>query len=78
MGCNVSDHALEYVMYQPASDEEIEAIFAKRKSGAAVTRQEELQYKTAFMLFCRKTVSSLKLGNAAPLWLQARQQHTAL
>lgn len=37
MGCNVSDHALEYVMYQPASDEEIEAIFAKRKSGAAVT-----------------------------------------
>lgn len=32
MGCNVSDHALEYVMYQPASDEEIEAIFAKRKS----------------------------------------------
>ena len=51
MGCSVSDHALEYVMYQPASDEEIEKIFAKRKSGAAVTRQEELQFKTAFMLF---------------------------
>ena len=50
MGCCVSDHALEYVMYQPASDEEIEAIFARRKGGAAVTRLEELQYKTAFML----------------------------
>ena len=54
MGCNVSDHGLEYVMYQPASDEEIEAIFAKRKSGATLTRQEELQYKTAFMLFVGK------------------------
>lgn len=53
-GCSVSDHALEYVMYQPASDDEIEAIFAKRKGGAAVTRQEELQYKTAFMLFVGK------------------------
>ena len=54
MGCNVSDHGLEYVMYQPAFDEEIEAIFAKRKSGATLTRQEELQYKTAFMLFVGK------------------------
>ena len=36
------------------SDDEIEAIFAKRKSGASVTRQEELQYKTAFMLFVGK------------------------
>ena len=29
-GCNVSDHGLEYVMYYPASDDEIEAIFLKR------------------------------------------------
>ena len=50
-GCNVSDHALEYVMYAPASDEEIEAIFAKRMAGNMVTRDEELQFKTAFMLF---------------------------
>ena len=51
MGCSVSDHALEYVMYAPASEEEIEAIFAKRLSGATITRSEELQFKTAFMLF---------------------------
>ena len=31
-----------------------EAIFAKRKSGAAITRQEELQFKTAFMIFVGK------------------------
>ena len=51
MGCSVSDHALEYVMYAPASDEEIEAIFAKRLAGNDVTREEELKFKTAFMIF---------------------------
>ena len=48
-GCKVSDHALEYVMYYPATDDEIEAIFAKRMAGNGVTRTEELQFKTAFM-----------------------------
>lgn len=51
MGCCASDHALEYVMYVPASDEELEAIFAKRINGEAITREEELKFKTAFMLF---------------------------
>lgn len=50
MGCSVSDHALEYVMYAPASDAEIERIFAKRLAGEAVTKQEEMQFKTAFMI----------------------------
>ena len=51
MGCCASDHALEYVMYVPASDEELETIFAKRVNGEAITREEELKFKTAFMLF---------------------------
>lgn len=51
MGCSVSDHALEYVMYVPASEEEIEAIFAGRLTGKDVTREDELKFKTAFMLF---------------------------
>lgn len=54
MGCSVSDHALEFVMYYPASDDEVEAIFAKRLSGKPVTREEELTFKTAFMLFVGK------------------------
>lgn len=49
-GCCISDHSLEYVMYVPASEEEIEAIFAKRLSGQCVDRQEELKFKTAFMI----------------------------
>ena len=51
MGCNVSDHGLEYVMYVPASEEEVAAIFAKRLSGEVLTKDEETKYKTAFMVF---------------------------
>ena len=51
MGCRASDHALEYVMYKPATGEEIEKIFAKGLSGEGVTKLEELRFKTAFMLF---------------------------
>ncbi|MCI8876568.1 MAG: glucuronate isomerase [Lachnospiraceae bacterium] len=50
MGCSVSDHALEYVMYAPASEQEIEAIFAKRLAGNEISKEEELKFKTAFML----------------------------
>ena len=50
-GCSVSDHALEYVMYAPASDEEIDAILKKALSRQAVTKEEELKFKTAFMVF---------------------------
>ena len=51
MGCSVSDHGLEYVMYSPASEKDIENIFAKRLKGSTVTREEELKFKTAFMIF---------------------------
>ena len=50
MGCGISDHGLEYVMYVPANEQEVEAIFAKRQSGNPVTREEALKYKTAFLL----------------------------
>ena len=51
MGCNVSDHALEYVMYYPASEDEIEEIFLKRQNRIILTKEEEMKFKTAFMLF---------------------------
>ncbi len=54
LGCRVSDHGLEYVMYAPATAEEIEAIFAKRMGGGTVTREEEIKFKTAFMIFVGK------------------------
>lgn len=59
MGCLVSDHGLEYVMYNPTDDATIENIFAKRIKGDSVTRLEELQYKTAFMIAMGKEYSRL-------------------
>ena len=59
MGCRASDHALEYVMYAPASEEEIEAIVAKKLAGGEITKEEELKYKTAFMLFVGREYSRL-------------------
>lgn len=59
MGCCVSDHGVEFVMYVPAKEEEIEAIFSKRLQGNALTREEELKYKTAFMTFVGKEYNRL-------------------
>lgn len=50
-GCCVADHGLEYVMYVPASREELENIFAKGRSGKALSQREILQYKTALLLW---------------------------
>ncbi len=49
--CCLSDHGINYVMYQPATDEEIEVIFSKRMAGETVSAQEEAAYKTACLLF---------------------------
>ena len=49
-GCCVSDHGLEYVMYAPAPEETIEKIFRKGLAQEGVSREEELQFKTALML----------------------------
>lgn len=61
-GCKISDHALEYVMCFPASEEETEAIFKKRLSGETVTKEEELKYKTAFMLYMGRKCTELDWG----------------
>lgn len=50
-GCTVSDHGLDYVVYQPASDEEVEAIFAKKRNGEELTDKEADAYKTALLKF---------------------------
>ena len=48
--CTISDHSLEYVMYAPASEEEVEAIFAKRLGGEELDAVEKKKFETAFMI----------------------------
>ena len=48
-GCKLSDHALNYVMYAPADDAEIEKIFGDRMDGILPSAEAEAKFKTAFM-----------------------------
>ncbi len=51
MGCRASDHAFAYVPYEKSTDEELEEIFQKAKSGNEVTLLEADKYKTALLRF---------------------------
>ena len=59
MGCRASDHSLDYAMYVPASEEEVEQIFAKAINGEAISYEDGLKYKTAFLLFIGKEYKRL-------------------
>lgn len=54
MGCRASDHSLDYAMYVPAGEAEIEDIFSRALAGSPVSYEEDLKYKTAFLLFIAK------------------------
>lgn len=49
MGCRMSDHGMAYVPYAPASETEIDSIFAKRMNGSNVTEEERAKFATAFL-----------------------------
>lgn len=51
VGCKISDHGMEFVMYNPADENVIDEIMIKRLNGESLTRIEVLQFKTAFLLF---------------------------
>ena len=49
-GCIISDHSLDYVMYELVSKKEIEHIFEKRLLEEFLTEKEVKQFETAIML----------------------------
>lgn len=51
VGCVCSDHALDVVMYEPATEGEVDAIVKKALKGEALTRRETEQYKGYILLF---------------------------
>lgn len=51
MGCRVSDHGLDLVVYSEASNEEMEKILKKALSGQELTEIEIKKYKTQVLLF---------------------------
>ena len=49
MGCSVSDHGLEYIFAEEYSDDEINSIFKKIRSGSQVSPDENLKFKSAML-----------------------------
>ncbi len=72
-GCRLSDHGLDFVMYEPYDAAEVEATFAKRLAGQAVERGEEIRFKTAFMVYVGKEYH--RLGWAMQLHYGCRRNN---
>lgn len=53
-GCKVSDHGLDYVMYETADEKTLNGILQKALSGASLDRREVRAYKTAVLLYAAK------------------------
>ena len=51
VGCVVSDHALDVVMYEPATREEVAQVFIKGLAGEKLTYSEISKYKGYILLF---------------------------
>ena len=62
MGCKASDHGLLYIPYVEATEEEIDAILAKRLGGEVLSEDEEMKFKTACMLYLGKEYKRLDWG----------------
>ncbi len=53
-GCKVTDHGLDYACYSPASECEVEAIFARAMAGEAISLSDAEKYKTAILVHLGK------------------------
>ncbi len=54
LGCRASDHGLDYIPFEPASEAETEESFKTVLSGGKITKQQADGYKTAILLFLGK------------------------
>jgi glucuronate isomerase len=59
VGCRVSDHALDSMVYEEATFEEVAQVFAKRVTGRQISLEEEKKFKTFTLLFLGKLYADL-------------------
>ena len=60
-GCKVSDHGLEYIMYENYADNEVNEILKKKLSEKPLSETEERKFKTAFMVAMGKEYAKKNL-----------------
>ena len=53
-GCRATDHGLDYVVYSPTSDDEVERIFSSVIKGETISQEDADKYKTAILLHLGK------------------------
>ena len=59
VGCRVSDHAIDQMMYAEASEEEVSAIFNEALQGSKVSVEDEKKFKTLTFKFLGKLYKEL-------------------
>ncbi len=57
LGCRATDHGLDYVVYEPASEESVNEIFKRALRGDGVSQSEADRYKTELMLFLGEKIA---------------------
>ena len=57
LGCRATDHGLDYVVYEPASEESVNEIFKRALRGERVSQSEADRYKTELMLFLGEKIA---------------------
>ncbi len=60
VGCVVSDHALDVVMYEPATREEVEQILLKGMNGEPISYSEQGKYKGYMLLYLGRLYNKYK------------------
>ena len=60
VGCRISDHALDPVVFEKGTKEEVNAILLKKLAGEELTEKEVKQFKTYIMIFLGKEYSKRK------------------
>ena len=60
VGCRISDHALDPVVFEKGTKEEVNAILLKKLAGEELTEKEVKQFKTYVMIFLGKEYSKRK------------------
>ena len=60
VGCRISDHALDPVVFEKGTKEEVNAILLKKLAGEELSEKEVKQFKTYVMIFLGKEYSKRK------------------
>ena len=62
VGCKVSDHSLEEVLYIEATIEEVSEIYLKARNNKPLTKEEEFKYRSYLMVFFGKEYNKYNWG----------------